>query len=52
MPITPCLLAVYADWLGCGRNELVEAMLTIAPPVPWASIWRISYFMHRKIDSG
>ena len=33
MPITPCLLAVYADWCGCGRNELVEAMLTIAPPV-------------------
>ena len=50
MPSTPCLLAVYADWWGCGRNEFVEAMLTIAPPPPCASIWRISYFMQRKID--
>ncbi len=32
MPSTPCLLAVYADWCGCGRNEFVDAMLTIAPP--------------------
>ena len=29
------MLAVYADWWGCGRYEFVEAMLTIAPPPPW-----------------
>lgn len=31
-PNTPCLLAVYPDCSGWGRNEFVDPMLTIAPP--------------------
>ena len=33
-PITPCFVAVYAACFGSGRNEFVEAMLTIEPPAP------------------
>ena len=32
-PMTACLAATYAALSGCGRKELTEPMLTIAPPL-------------------
>src|SRR5437870_1872104 len=45
-PTTPCLLALYApEQLQEPTNPIIEAVLTMVP-LPWVSIWMISYFIH------
>src|SRR5579872_2784942 len=46
-PITPCLLALYAETPAEPTIPKTEAIFTIAPPLPCFSIRRISYFRHR-----
>src|SRR5271155_5086578 len=43
-PITPCLLALYAAAPAEPIRPVIDAMFTIAPPLPCLSICRISYF--------
>src|SRR5258708_21282279 len=47
-PITPCLLALYADAPAKPARPAIDAMFTIAPPPPSLSICRISYFRHSQ----